>query len=317
MRTPTLAIEVTDLTREFTPRKSAQVRALDKISLAIAPGEVHGLLGPNGAGKTTLVRILATILLPTAGRAAIHGHDVVTDARAVRPLIGAVFGGDRGLYTRLTARQNLEYWAGLYRVPSRSVADRVDRLLAQVGLADRADQRVETYSRGMRQRVHLARGLVADALVLFLDEPTSGMDPVAARRFRELIATVRGEGRTIVLATHDMGEAEALCDRVTLIDHGRIIATAAPGSLGDALSSTRRIDAAGVSPGLLPVLRATRSVVGVTGDGELIRITVRTEPALLEVLRILVDAGITAITTSRPSLEEAYLELVGNRGLAV
>src|SRR6266540_7203909 len=190
------AVEVEEIVRIFTPRKRPAVTALDHVSLTIPLGEIHGLLGPNGAGKTTLVKILSTVLLPTGGRARVLGRDVVSETKQVRPLIGIVFGGERGLYTRLTARQNLEYWGALYRLPTATVKERTRALLDRVGLADRADQRVEEYSRGMKQRLHLARGLIADARVLFLDEPTTGMDPLAARDFRQLVAQLRSEGRT-------------------------------------------------------------------------------------------------------------------------
>ena len=148
------------------------------------------------------------MLLPTQGHARVHGHDVVDETKAVRPLIGIVFGGERGLYWRLTGRQNLEYWAALYKLSARETRARAQRLIERVGLTERADERVETYSRGMKQRLHLARGLIGDAKVLFLDEPTTGMDPLAGREFRALIAELKDEGRTILLATHDMVEAE-------------------------------------------------------------------------------------------------------------
>src|SRR3954467_13254062 len=141
------AVDVQEIHREFTPRKPEPVTALDAVSLTIPVGEVHGLLGPNGAGKTTLVKILSTVLLPTSGRATVLGHDVVADAGSVRPLIGIVFGGERGLYWRLSGRQNLEYWGALYKLSRAEIAERSERLLARVGLSDRADERVETYSR--------------------------------------------------------------------------------------------------------------------------------------------------------------------------
>src|SRR6266487_781075 len=202
------AVEVREIRRSFTPRKREPVVALDGVSLSIPAGEVHGLLGPNGAGKTTLVKIRSTVLLPTSGTAQVLGHDVVEETRAVRPLIGIVFGGERGLYTRLTARQNLEYWGALYRLSSATIRQRSAALLERVGLVDRADQRVEEFSRGMKQRLHLARGLMGDAKVLFLDEPTTGMDPLAAREFRTLVGELKGEGRTILLTTHDLVEPE-------------------------------------------------------------------------------------------------------------
>ena len=169
------AVETSGLRRTFKPLKRGldPVLALDGVDLTVARGEIHGLLGPNGAGKTTLVKILSTILTPSGGTAAVLGHDVITDPEAVRRSIGLVFGGERGLYTLLSARQNLEYWAALYGVPPRETDRRVGELLDGVGLGDRADDRVETYSRGMKQRLHLARGLISDPEVLFLDERTS------------------------------------------------------------------------------------------------------------------------------------------------
>jgi ABC-2 type transport system ATP-binding protein len=325
------AVEVVDLVREFAVRRKPPVRALDGISLTVPRGEVHGLLGPNGAGKTTLVKILSTVLLPTAGHAAICGHDVVAQSRAVRPLIGIVFGGERGLYTRLTARQNLEYWGALYKLPRARIAARTTELLDRVGLSERADQRVEAYSRGMKQRLHLARGLIADAAVLFLDEPTTGMDPIAAREFRALIGELRAEGRTILLATHDMVEAETLCDRVTLVDHGRILATESPRSLGHLVSRFQRVDVAGAEAALLDRIGALAGVARVDRDGDRdrdgdgdghsdrsdARISVDDEAAVSAVLKLLVDAGVTAVKVSQPSLEEVYVGLIGDRGLEV
>jgi ABC-2 type transport system ATP-binding protein len=242
---------------------------------------------------------------------------VVSDSRAVRPLIGIVFGGERGLYDRLSARQNLEYWAALYRLPGSRIRPRAAELLDRVGLTDRADERVETYSRGMKQRLHLARGLIGDASVLFLDEPTTGMDPIAAREFRALIGELRAEGRTILLATHDMVEAETLCDRVTLIDHGRIIATESPRSLSRMMSRFARIDAEGVPEPALTALRTVDGVSKVDIDGGGVRIHIDREDATGAVLRLLVDAGVTSVKTSLPTLEEVYLGLIGDRGLEV
>ena len=312
------AVEVRELGRVFRPRKREPVVALDGVSLSIPAGEVHGMLGPNGAGKTTLVKILSTVLLPTSGTAQVLGHDVVEATRAVRPLIGIVFGGERGLYTRLTARQNLEYWGALYRLPSALIRQRSADLLERMGLVDRADQRVEEFSRGMKQRLHLARGLMGDAKVLFLDEPTTGMDPIAGREFRNLITELRDEGRTILLTTHDMVEAESVCDRVTLIDHGRILATETPRSLGTLISRYQRIDVTGAADALLAEVAALPGVSSATqqADGST-RIEVSEEGATEVVLRRLVDGGVTDLQTSLPSLEEVYVQTIGERGLGV
>jgi ABC-2 type transport system ATP-binding protein len=261
------------------------------------------------------VKILSTVLLPTSGHARVLGHDVTSEMRAVRALIGIVFGGERGLYWRLTGRQNLEYWGALYKLSSRETKARAQQLIERVGLSERADERVETYSRGMKQRLHLARGLVGEATVLFLDEPTTGMDPLAAREFRSLIAELRDEGRTILLATHDMVEAETVCDRVTLIDRGKVIATESPRTLGQVISRFQRIDVEGIDGAVLDEIRkldGVSSIVVVDGGA---RIEVDEEGATQVVLRQLVDAGATSVRTSLPSLEEVYIQLIGDRGL--
>ncbi|MGH3050806.1 MAG: ABC transporter ATP-binding protein [Gaiellaceae bacterium] len=313
------AVEVEEIGRVFTPRKRDPVVALDGVSLTIPRGEVHGLLGPNGAGKTTLVKILSTVLLPSSGRARVLGHDVVEETRAVRPLIGIVFGGERGLYTRLTARQNLEYWGALYRLSSSQIRERTELLLERVGLTERAGQRVEEYSRGMKQRLHLARGLMGDAQVLFLDEPTTGMDPLAAREFRRLVDELKGEGRTVLLTTHDMVEAESVCERVTLIDQGQVLATETPRTLGRLISRFQRIDATGAAPELLAEIGTLPGVSSVTAqaDGSTRRIELAEEGAAAFVLRRLVDAGVTDLQTSLPSLEEVYVHTIGERRLTV
>ena len=308
-------MEVEGVGRIFEPRKKPPVVALDDVSLTIPAGEIHGLLGPNGAGKTTLVKILSTVLLPTSGSARVLGHDVVEETRAVRPLIGIVFGGERGLYWRLTGRQNLEYWGALYRLSARETKAHAQRLIERVGLAERADERVETYSRGMKQRLHLARGLVGDATVLFLDEPTTGMDPLAAREFRTLIAELRGEGRTILLATHDMVEAETVCDRVTLIDRGKLVATESPRTLGRVISRFQRIDVEGIDAEMLEEVRGLRGVSSVVEADGGARIEIDEEGATQVVLGRLVAAGATSVRTSLPSLEEVYVQLIGDRGL--
>jgi ABC-2 type transport system ATP-binding protein len=299
-------------------RRGTELVALDGVSLAIEAGEVHGLLGPNGAGKTTLVKILSTVLLPTSGRAEVCGRDVTTDTREVRRKIGIVFGGDRGLYLRLTARQNLEYWSALYRLTGPEGRRRAAALLERVGLAERADSRVETLSRGMRQRLHLARGLIGDPQVLFLDEPTVGLDPVAALEFRRLVRELQQEGRTILLTTHDMEEAESLCERVALIDRGRLLGIETPRALSGWIAAYERVDVAAAPPDVLDRVAALPGVGRVERrpDGGA-RIETVAEGAVSEVLRLLVGAGITALGVTRPSLEEVYLHLMGGHGMTV
>ena len=314
------AVGVDAITRVFEPRRRSgkRVVALDDVALSIPTGEIHGLLGPNGAGKTTLVKILSTVLVPTSGKARVLGYDVVDETQAIRPLIGIVFGGERGLYWRLTGRQNLEYWGALYELSSRAAKSRAQQLIERVGLFDKADERVEEYSRGMKQRLHLARGLMGDGKVLFLDEPTTGMDPLAAREFRTLIGELRAEGRTILLATHDMAEAETVCDRVTLIDRGKVIATESPRTLGGLLTRFQRIDVEGAPEPVLAEIRALRGVTSVTlVDGSGTRIEVDQEGVTQLVLEHLVGAGVTSVRTSLPNLEEVYVQLIGERGMDI
>src|SRR5215208_5250999 len=203
-------------------RRSLEVEAVRGVSFSIGEGELFGLLGPNGAGKTTTIKMLITLLLPTSGSARVLGHDVVTDAREVRRKIGYVFGGDRGLYERLSALDNLRYFAELYGVSGQEQKRRIAEVLEIVGLTGREKERVEGYSRGMRQRLHIARGILHDPPVVFLDEPTIGVDPVGSRELRSMIGGLVQAGKTVLLTTHYMFEADTLCDHVAVIANGRI-----------------------------------------------------------------------------------------------
>ena len=247
----TLAIEAVGLTKDFEKgrrtlwqrvrRESDQretFRAVDGVDLQVNQGEVFGLLGPNGAGKTTTMRMLATLLEPTAGTATVLGHDLVHGARDIRRRLGAVLSGERSLYWKLTARENLEYFAALYHVPPDEARGRITTILEQVHLTDRADDYVEKYSTGMRQRLVLARALLPAPPLLLLDEPTVGLDPQASRDLRERVLALRDEGRTILLTTHYMEEADQLCDRIAIIDHGRVVALDTPGGLKRGLKAT-------------------------------------------------------------------------------
>jgi ABC-2 type transport system ATP-binding protein len=212
-------IEVNDLQRTFGANK-----AVDGMTFAVEPGEVFGLLGPNGAGKTTTVRLLNGILPPSAGTARVFGLDPVRDGAAIRQKTG-VLTETPALYERLSARQNLEFFATLQNLPQPELARRVDEMLTFFDLGSRADDKVETYSKGMKQRLALARALVHQPPLLFLDEPTSGLDPEAAQQVNGLIADLgRMDGQTVILATHNLLEAQRLCDRVAVMNKGKILA---------------------------------------------------------------------------------------------
>src|SRR5437764_1086134 len=201
-------------TSGFVRRRTKTIEAVRGIDFEVNEGELFGLLGPNGAGKTTTIKMLVTLLIPTSGAARVLGHDVVHDARTVRRNIGYVFGGDRGAYERLSGLDNLRYFSELYGVPPKVQKRRIPELLELVGLMGREKERVEGYSRGMKQRLHIARGLLHDPPVVVLDEPTIGLDPVGARELRHTIAELARDGKTVLLTTHYMYEADALCDRL-------------------------------------------------------------------------------------------------------
>ncbi|MER7420191.1 ABC transporter ATP-binding protein [Micromonospora peucetia] len=298
-------------------RKAGETVALGGVSLTVDDSEILGLLGPNGAGKTTLVKILSTVLLPTSGTARVLGKDVSTEARAVRENVGVVFGGERGLYPRISARQNLAFWAALYRLDRRTARNRCQELLERMGLADRADEPVETFSRGMKQRLHLARGLIHGPRVLFLDEPTTGMDPVAAHDFRALVRELRQEGRTVVLTTHDMAEAEALCDRVTLIDHGRLVLNEPTAHIGRYLDTRESVDFTCDDPALLDEVGRLTFVesVGPRDGGH--RALLKEPGDVARLLVWLVERGVLSARRSEPTLEDVYLRLIGTRAMSV
>src|SRR3954466_2077194 len=230
-------VEANDLRRVYKThtgtirRRVKEIEAVKGVSFKIEKGELFGLLGPNGAGKTTTIKMLITLLIPTSGTARVLGHDVVKDPREVRKCIGYVFGGERGVYERLSGYDNLRYFAELYGVPPKRQKPRIEELLELVGLKGREHERTEGYSRGMKQRLHVARGLLHDPEVVFLDEPTIGLDPVGARELRATIATLTSAGKTILLTTHYMFEADALCDRIAVISKGEIVAEGTPESL--------------------------------------------------------------------------------------
>jgi len=232
-----LAIDARSISKTFITKKgfwqtkSKSTIAVEDISLKVNQGELFGLLGPNGAGKTTTVKMLSTLLLPTSGSISILGLDIQKDTREIRKRIGFTFGGARGLYGRLSARDNLRYFAELYALPPETTRQRIADYLEMVGLADRADDRVETFSSGMQQRLHLARALLHDPELIFLDEPTVGIDPVGAREMRVIVKNLISLGKTILLTTHYMAEAEELCDRIAIVNKGRIVAEGTPSQL--------------------------------------------------------------------------------------
>ena len=212
------AIRAQDLTRDYNG-----LRAVDGISFSVEPGEIFGFLGPNGAGKTTTIKILTGQLRPTSGKAQVMGCDVVDERQKLKPQIGVVFDS-QNVYERMSARDNLRFYARLYRVKKA----RVEEMLTQVGLTGRAKDKIKTYSNGMKQRLLIARALLHQPKVLFLDEPTRGLDPNVARDVRAIVTDLAEQGMTVFLTTHYMEEADQLSDRVAIIDQGRIVVLDTP-----------------------------------------------------------------------------------------
>jgi ABC-2 type transport system ATP-binding protein len=299
-------------------RRRKEVVALDRLSLSVDEGELFGILGPNGAGKTTTIKVLTTLLIPTEGSARVLGLDVVRDTQRVRRSIGFVFGGERGLYYRLSGRDNLRYFAELYAVHPREIPSRVEELLDLVDLRDRGDERVEGYSRGMKQRLHLARTLLHRPRVLFLDEPTIGLDPIGARELRRIVRGLHEGGATIVLTTHYLFEADELCDRIAVIDKGRTVALGTPEDLKSNVSdlSVVELEVFGIDAETVERLRALDFVDSIVVEQrelrQVLRIQTRIAERAVAPLIAAVAAGqVGRVAVREATLEDAYVRLVG------
>jgi len=316
-------VEAQDLHRTYKThtgtirRRVKEIEAVCGVSFGIEKGELFGLLGPNGAGKTTTIKMLITLLIPTSGTGRVLGYDVVKDAREVRKRIGYVFGGERGVYERLSGYDNLRYFAELYGVPSRVQKQRIEELLELVGLKGREQERAEGYSRGMKQRLHVARGLLHDPEVLFLDEPTLGLDPVGARELRATIASLTDAGKTILLTTHYMFEADALCDRIAVIARGKILAEGTPSDLkrGVAQGSIVEVEVYGVADETIESVRGLDGVLAVSVEerdqAQVLVVQTKADVELTHaILGHLNGANVGRISRREPTLEDAYVALV-------
>jgi ABC-2 type transport system ATP-binding protein len=317
------AIVCDKLRREYSSRrKNGPVTvAINNLDLSIDGGQIFGLLGPNGAGKTTLIKVLTTLLSPTSGRASVAGFDVASRGAEVRKHIGFVFGGDRGLYFRLSGRDNLLYFAALYGLSRAEASQRAERLLENVGLGEYKSRRVEQYSRGMRQRLHVARGLLTEPAILFFDEPTIGLDPEGARELRALIADLRGPSRTVLLTSHYMMDIDLLCDRLTIIGDGRVLAE---GTAGDIRRSAPQLEFIEVELDAMPQgsVEAIRQIPGVSAvaneaRGAAFRLTVTCAGASSVMPAVLTlaqgDGAVLASYVRQPTLEDAYISFMEQR----
>jgi len=309
----------------LTPEKTS-IRAVDGVDLTIDEGEIFGLLGPNGAGKTTMVKMLCTVIEPTSGRAAVAGLDVVQQADKVREQIGAVLEGERALYWKLTGRENLEFYFALYHVPPQVAKKRVQELLEFAGLKEWEDEMVEKYSKGMKQRLTILKALVHNPPILLLDEPTLGLDPVGSREIREKILQMKKEGHTILLTTHYMQEADELCDRVGVIDKGKLIALGTPKELKDSLKKNDIIEvelsnfSGEKFEGLKKVGGSVDWIVYAWIDQVVGRASVKLQTpngraVLPDLVRLSAELGMKVeyVKFSEPSLEDVFVSLTGRK----
>jgi ABC-2 type transport system ATP-binding protein len=317
-------ISVHKLTREYSTTKGwirskkVKVTALNGISFEVKKGEIFGLLGPNGAGKTTTIKILTTLLAPTSGDCKVLGYNTFGEEKNIRKRINFIFGGELGVYRRLTARDNLIYFANLYKIDKNVREKRIDELLKVVGLFEKADLKVETFSKGMIQRLQIARGLINDPEIIFLDEPTIGLDPIGARELREIIKEMAKRGKTILLTTHYMYEADELCDRIAIINKGSIVALDTPENLkkNNTKTSILELSILGIYEKDIEAIRNISEVetVAVKKQDQCHVIQIhfhKSKNITQEVLNILKNHKVISVNERETVLEDVYVRLVG------
>jgi ABC-2 type transport system ATP-binding protein len=300
------------LRAEKLTKRFEALTAVDALDLEVRQGEVFGFLGPNGAGKTTTIRLLSALIAPTSGRAEIAGYRIGRDDARIRATVG-VLTEHPGLYERLSARDNLDFYARLYGLPDRARSARVDHFLRLMGLWERRDDAVATYSRGMKQKVAIARAALHEPKIIFLDEPTTGLDPDAAKTVRDLILALRAEGRTVFLCTHNLDEADRLCDRIALFRH-RVVRVDTPANLRrEVYGAWTEIRLREMKPDYIHRVRAVEGVRDASLFDSTLRVDLddplRTNP---RVIRALVEVGaeVAFVTEGKPSLEDVYLQIM-------
>ena len=314
----------TKLRKGFFKSEKGTVEAVRGVSFTIEEGELFGLLGPNGAGKTTIIKCLTTLLLPTTGEIEVNGFVLPKEEQGVRASLGCMLMGERGLYWKLTGRENLQYFASLYHIPSNLIRERVDFLIDDMELGEFADRAVESYSSGQKMLTSFAKALISDPPILFLDEPTATIDVPNARRLRAKVKELHREGKTIIFTTHLMHEADELCDRIAIIDHGKIIAEGIPSEMKAAHQQERVIDVEGSFPprvreGVGALAGVTQVVAGEsTTSGERLTIHSGTDVPIPIILHRLEELGssVSTIQNRDPTLEDVFVELTG-RSLSV
>ncbi|WP_410506348.1 ATP-binding cassette domain-containing protein [Haloimpatiens sp. FM7315] len=324
------AVEVKNLKKYFTSKKKKlfkktekkEFKAVDDVSFDILKGEIFGLLGPNGAGKTTTIKMITGLLRPTSGKVMVMGKDVDKEPMDALKNIGTVLAGDRSIYWKLTARENLEYFAALYGCNKKEAKKRAQKILERLDLTEKADELVEKYSTGMKQKVALGKALIPNAPVVLLDEPTLGLDPKAAINLREIILDIKSEGRTVLLTTHYMEEADFLSDRIAIIDGGKIIALDTPENLKRSLNEikTLNVEVDDLDEKLINDIKAMEDVKKVVTkyDEDRKRYIINIHHSDGDVLiQNIIDSvsknkkKILSMNVKEPSLEDVFINLTG------
>lgn len=320
-------VQVSDLAKTYQTRQRkglfkaehGEVHALQGVSLDVRHGEIFGLLGPNGAGKTTLIKLLTTLLLPTSGEARVNGYHIEREANQVRATVGCMLMGERGLYWKLTARENLVYFGALYHLSPRARARRAQEIIDLLDFSELADRTVETFSSGQKMKLAFGKALINDAPLLILDEPTNTLDVPSASELRATVRRLNQAGKTIIYTTHIMAEAETLCDRVAIIDHGQLLAVGAVPELKASLGRDQVTRIEGVIPARsaeairqLPMVRQA-TLAGVNGVSHLTVMSANGKDTLGKLIDTLSQTGasIQRISPEEVTLEDVFIAKTG------
>jgi ABC-2 type transport system ATP-binding protein len=325
-------VQVENVRKVFTSVKKKFLKVIEKkefiavegVSFDIYKGEIFGLLGPNGAGKTTTIKMITGLLRPTSGRVLVNGLDVEKESSKALGQIGTVLAGDRSIYWKLTARENLEYFASLYGFSKKEAKLRAENILKKLDIMEKADETVEKFSTGMKQKVALGKALIPDAPVVLLDEPTLGLDPQSALNLREIITSLKNEGKTILLTTHYMEEADFLCDRIAIVDGGKIITLDTPDNLKKTISDVRsiKIEVNSISDEITSILKKLESIKSVTvsymeerNSYEVLIHHEEKENIVQEIIDFLGvnKISIRSMNVVTPSLEDVFIHLTGKK----
>ena len=309
-----VAIRATDIAKQF-----GKVTALDHATFEVPRGIVFGFLGPNGAGKTTVIRTLLGLLRLDGGEGSVLGFDVATQSDSIRERTSALLEHD-GLYKRLTAEQNLDFWGRVWRIPRAERRRRMETLLTRLGLWERRKDAVAEWSRGMKQKLAVARTLLHRPELVFLDEPTAGLDPVAAAALRDDLEHLASEeGVTVFLTTHNLAEAERLCARIGIINKGRVVALGTPAELRDAVGSASIIiRGPSITPAHVAMLRTRAGIVNLTLLEDGVQLVLAPNATVTPLVRALIEHGaeIEEVRRERPTLERTFLDLIADDGHA-